>query len=240
MAVGSNKSLGNRLREARIGAGYRSMAAAAERVGKTQSTYRAHENGQNDFDSEHAQQYAEAFGVSAEWLLFGGDLDYRTWLKSKSDSPQAPSSPHTLRIAGEVAAGLWLESGMFEEDAVGESVLTGGDRRFPLNHQYLLRIKGESLNKIAQDGDLILCLDYFEAGIELKSGDIVVVERSRDGGHTIERTAKRVVRHNGEIELRPESTDPRFQEPVIFNDHSEEASEVRIIAKVLGAFRQFE
>lgn len=154
---------------------------------------------------------------------------------------EAASAPSRAAVAldlkGQVAAGLWMEAGLFETDAIRETSIAG-DLRFPSESQYLLEIKGESLNRIARDGDFILCLDYLEAGIEMKSGDLVVVERSRDGGHTIERTAKRVVRRNGVIELQPESDDPRFQEPVIFDEHDEEATEVRIIAKILSVIRQ--
>ncbi|MCX2721766.1 LexA family protein [Roseibium salinum] len=151
--------------------------------------------------------------------------------------PQRAATP--LEIKGQVAAGLWMEAGLFETDATREATLAG-DLRYPEKCQYLLQINGESLNRIARNGDFILCLDYLEAGIEIKSGDLVVVERSRDGGHTVERTAKRIVRRNDEIELRPESDDPRFQEPVIFNEHDEEATEVRIIAKILTVIRQID
>ncbi len=154
------------------------------------------------------------------------------------DASSAPSRAATpLEIKGQVAAGLWMESGLFETDATKKTSLAG-DLRFPSESQYLLQINGESLNRIAWSGDLILCVDYLEAGIEIKSGDLAVVERTRDGGHTIERTAKRIIRRNGQIELQPESDDPRFQEPVIFNEHDEEATEVRIIAKVLSVIRQ--
>ncbi|WP_346908501.1 S24 family peptidase [uncultured Roseibium sp.] len=167
-------------------------------------------------------------------------LDLAPTLVTEFDIAPSGSRPKALEIKGEVAAGLWMEAGLFETEQSEESTLAGGDRRFPPNAQYLLRIRGESMNRIARDGDLILCLDFMQAGIELKSGDVAVVERSRDGGHTIERTAKRVVRHNDRIELRPESNDPRFQDPIIFNDHSEEAAEVRIIAKVLSVIRPVE
>lgn len=154
---------------------------------------------------------------------------------------EAASTParaaQALEIKGQVAAGLWMEAGLFETDATKRATLSG-DLRYPPESQYLLEINGESLNRIARNGDFILCLDFMEAGIEIKSGDLVVVERSRDGGHTIERTAKRILRHNGQIELHPESDDPRFQEPVVYNEHDEEATEVRIIAKILSVIRQ--
>ncbi|WP_299812392.1 LexA family transcriptional regulator [uncultured Roseibium sp.] len=172
---------------------------------------------------------AQALGTTEQFLRYG----------SEGGGEQTKITPRGLVIRGEVAAGLWLEADLFEGEKEERSNLFGGDERYPADAQYLLRIKGESLNRIAQDGDLILCVDYLQAGFEIKAGDLIVVERSRDGGHTLERTAKRIIRHNGEIELRPESNDPRFQEPVIYDEHSEEASEVRILAKIIGVFRQF-
>ncbi|WP_428647790.1 LexA family protein [Roseibium sp.] len=158
------------------------------------------------------------------------DLDAAT-VPSRATAP--------LEIKGQVAAGLWMEAGLFASEASQKATFSG-DLRYPVKSQYLLQINGESLNRIARNGDFVLCLDYLEAGIEIKSGDLAVVERSRDGGHTIECTAKRVIRHNGEIELRPESDDPRFQEPIIFNEHDEEATEVRIKAKILSVIRQLD
>ncbi|MEO9528863.1 S24 family peptidase [Roseibium sp.] len=154
------------------------------------------------------------------------------------EAASAPTRAATaLDLKGQVAAGLWMEAGLFETDAVRQTSIAG-DLRYPSESQYLLEINGESLNRIARNGDFVLCLDFAEAGIEVKSGDLVVVERSRDGGHTIERTAKRIMRRDGMIELHPESDDPRFQEPLIFGEHDEEATEVRIIAKVLSVIRQ--
>ena len=60
-----------RLRRARLLAGYDSARAAIERFGWKASTYRAHENGQNNFSARAAAAYARAFGVSSSWLLFG-------------------------------------------------------------------------------------------------------------------------------------------------------------------------
>ncbi|MEI2388052.1 S24 family peptidase [Breoghania sp. JC706] len=156
-----------------------------------------------------------------------------------------PESAHTneirpLRILGEVAAGVWLEANVFEIECAETSNLRSGDGRFPIGSQYLLRIKGESLNKIAQNGDLILCINYLDANIKPKIGDLAVIERSRDGGMTIERTAKRITKHNGVVELTPESTDPRFQDPIRYNDTDPESSEVCIKAKILGSYKQFD
>ncbi len=221
----------DRLAAAREKAGFDSPTAAA-RVNRTinVNTIISNENGNRPISKKMAQVYAEAFEVSAGWLLYGDGGE-------TSGKPNTPRRP-ALKISGEVAAGHWLESNLFETERTEKSNVAGGDARYQPGMQYLLRVNGESLNQVARDGDLILCLDYAEAGIELKSGDLVVVERSRDGGLTLERTAKRIIRHNGEIELRPESSDPRFQEPVIYDEHSEEATEVRVIAKILKVIRE--
>lgn len=63
--------MAKRLREARVAAGYSSASAAARAHGWTGSTYIAHENGQNDFDTDKAREYAKAFKTNAEWLILG-------------------------------------------------------------------------------------------------------------------------------------------------------------------------
>lgn len=63
--------MSERLREARVAAGYSSASAAARAHGWGVSTYIAHENGQNDYRPDQAQEYAKAFKSSAEWLLWG-------------------------------------------------------------------------------------------------------------------------------------------------------------------------
>lgn len=66
-------SMGDRLRLARA-VKYRSAAQAAEALGVAASTYRAHENGQNEFSPEEARHYGKKFGVSAAYLLTGEGL----------------------------------------------------------------------------------------------------------------------------------------------------------------------
>jgi transcriptional regulator with XRE-family HTH domain len=64
-------TMGKRLKWAREQAGFRSASAAAKRQHWKNSTYLAHENGQNDFDAETAERYGAAFNVDPGWLLTG-------------------------------------------------------------------------------------------------------------------------------------------------------------------------
>ncbi len=150
---------------------------------------------------------------------------------------KAPSLPGTgVPIVGEVAAGLWMEAALFETEKAEESTISY-DVRFPTQSQYVVRVRGESLNKVAANGDLLLCVDYLSAGIEPKENDLVLVERSRDDGMTIERTAKRVIRMNGQSELMPESTDPRFQDTIVFREGDFDHTEVTIKARIVMVFK---
>lgn len=61
----------DRLRAARLRAGYKSATKAAEALKVPGGTYAGHENGSRAFDSETGQQYANAFRVRVAWLMFG-------------------------------------------------------------------------------------------------------------------------------------------------------------------------
>lgn len=53
----------DRLRQARIAAGFKTLRAAAKKAEVTEDTYRAHEIGKNTFDADVALRYSKAFGV---------------------------------------------------------------------------------------------------------------------------------------------------------------------------------
>lgn len=67
-----------RLRHARLRAGFSQRFAAADKFGWDYPDYVAHERGQVTLSLQSAKQYAKGFGVSVEWLLYGiGDMDRR-------------------------------------------------------------------------------------------------------------------------------------------------------------------
>lgn len=60
-----------RLKQARIAAGYGTATDAAEALGVSRATYIGHENGLRGFRSEAAERYGRKFKVRAGWLLTG-------------------------------------------------------------------------------------------------------------------------------------------------------------------------
>jgi hypothetical protein len=77
--------MNTRLREARRAAGFASATDAIEYCKWKGSTYRAHENGQNNYNTEYATRYGKAYGVSASWLLLGEGNEAQTAVKKQSD-----------------------------------------------------------------------------------------------------------------------------------------------------------
>jgi phage repressor protein C with HTH and peptisase S24 domain len=69
--VSGMDELHERLRQARMNAGFKSASGAAKHFSWGESTYRAHENGQNKFDYTDAQKYGKAFNVNPSWLFVG-------------------------------------------------------------------------------------------------------------------------------------------------------------------------
>jgi len=75
-------TMNDRLRKAREGAGYKTATDAIDHFGWKSSTYRAHENGQNNFRVDDASTYADAYGVTAAWLLIGEEKNAAPKTKS--------------------------------------------------------------------------------------------------------------------------------------------------------------
>jgi phage repressor protein C with HTH and peptisase S24 domain len=63
----------DRLKEARIEAGYSSAAEAATALDVATSTYTSHENGTRGFGVDDAVKYGKKYKVNPVWLLFGDE-----------------------------------------------------------------------------------------------------------------------------------------------------------------------
>lgn len=138
-----------------------------------------------------------------------------------------------VTVSGFVKAGIWQDARIGgPSNMVVPSI--GG---FPANMQIAYIVDGESLNKIARDGDVLVCLDLIKSGVSIRDDDLVVVEVSKHDGEFVDRSAKRVRRTKSGFELWPESTHPDHQEPLVLND-VDDGFEMRVAAKVLWILRK--
>lgn len=65
------KARAERLRKARVTAGFASPADAVEAFGWNANTYKSHENGVRGLTEKMASRYGTAFNVDPSWLLWG-------------------------------------------------------------------------------------------------------------------------------------------------------------------------
>lgn len=168
----------------------------AKAVGKTRGAVAQWESG--EVRPRHATlvQIANATGKSLFWLINDGEEG---------------SSAVGLRVAGEVAAGLWREasadfSGM-NLDSPKMPVAAHPD--YPAFAQRLYRVAGTSINRVAENGEYLHAVDILAADLKPEHGDLVVVRRMEHG--KAEYTAKTLVYTEGRWVLRPESYDSEWQ-----------------------------
>jgi SOS-response transcriptional repressor LexA len=223
---GDNRA--ERLRQARVNAGYASAAEAAQRFGWTPAAYRHHENGTRGFGADQARKYGRAFKVKAGWLL---------GLENINELPAA-SSDHVdqLEVNGSVAAGVWRESEHWNDD-----------RRFVINlpspvpgaTRFGMLVEGHSMDLVYQPGTVLDCISVFSKDVQPKTGDHVIVERARVGGLR-ELTVKEYRVERGRHLLVPRSSRGDFK-PLDYPGANADADpdtheSVRIIAFVVGAY----
>jgi len=86
----------DRLKHARIRAGFSSAVAFAREKNLPEVTYRAHESGARNFKIHGAKAYGEALGVTWQWLMFGDDRGLDAAAAAKAS--RAPGLLATVQV----------------------------------------------------------------------------------------------------------------------------------------------
>lgn len=201
----------------------------AARVGRSVSAVRNQENGTNGIPATLAKKYAAALGTTAGWILYGDD----------KPEPAPPPSTNELPIIGPIQAGAWL---MLDETVQDEPTYftAVADRRYPHARQWLREVRGDSMNaRGIMPGDLAHIVDVLDAGVNLNTGMIAEVTRTRDDGALREITLKEVEVTAEGLKLWPRSTNPRWTDAVVLDDGEHGDIEVRITGLLLQAIKRF-
>lgn len=122
-----------------------------------------------------------------------------------------PMPDNTYHIIGEVQAGVWSEAKQWHEDD-WIAVEYANKRKY--KNLYALRVRGESMNKMVQDGEYIIVVPLYDYPKDLKSGLLVVVERCLKQMDICELTLKELVITDKGAQLWPRSFHTDFQEPL--------------------------
>lgn len=207
--------------------GFATATDAAKAFGWTVPTYLGHENGDRIPSRKAAIKYATAYKVPWAWLLEGGPLP---------GSRQQNAGP--IPTKGEVAAGQWFDLDVDVDPRDFEQFPIAADPAYPHDAQYGLIVRGNSMNRVFDNGEVLHCLDVLMANVEPEENDIVIVERIRAQASQREVTAKRITKRGKLIVLNPDSTESKWK-PIEFNpkDGHDGDEEVRVVAVVLATYR---
>jgi transcriptional regulator with XRE-family HTH domain len=130
------------------------------------------------------------------------------------DSPGAPSSrPYrNITVIGHVQAGDWREAVEWDDDS-----------RYPISapntdkitqNSFGLEVRGASMNREYDEGDVLICVPIIEYHRDIESGDFVICEHTAADG-LVEATVKEFQREvDGTVWLWPRSKDPAHQQPI--------------------------
>ena len=119
----------------------------------------------------------------------------------------------TTIVIGEVAAGQWREVELAD---IYKMPPLAVDLSFYDNKNcFAVIVRGESINRIAKDGDYLLCTRMDARSIDLTRDNFVVIQRQREDGMMVELTARRLRQNGDDWEAHFESTDERYQKPLM-------------------------
>lgn len=212
-----------RLKKARIDAGFRYASDAANAMGIVGSTYRAHENGQNDFSFEEAQVYAKKFGVDPLWLM-ATELRTANGNGTNSETFELPNATigakvegvgRKIPVYGQAVGGVdgeFLMNGNILYEVMAPPVLSH------ISGAYAVSISGESMSPRYEDGEVA----FVDPRRRVKKGDYVIAQiRLEEHGPPLA-YVKKFIRHNS-IELVLEQFNPakelRFPASAVHSVH---------------------
>ena len=172
-----------RLRAARVAAGYDSIASAARAFGFHKQNLADHEAGRRGIDVDAADRYAKAFRVDPAWLLLGG-------------ATRKPKPSGMVPIIGRVGADnegrVLLSTGQASGDQA--PIPPGGS-----NRSAALEVDGHSMHGWADHGSLIYFEEQHTTPTSDHIGKVVVVEL--EGGEVlVKRLLKGDDRHVWDLE----------------------------------------
>lgn len=165
------------------------------------------------------------------------ELQYGPGVTRAPDVEPGTARVGQARVAGQVAAGMWLAENFV--DATAYDPIPVVLARYPTLDQIAYKVVGPSMDRVRIfDGDYVITVPYWEARTSPRDGDIVVVE-SRSG-HLVERTCKQVLSHPDRLELWPRSSHEEYQKPLVVPRArltTDDGVEVEIVGLVVGVHR---
>lgn len=200
------------LKEVRKASGY-TQEQAAKRSGIALGTLRRWEQGVHEPDMESIILLADLYGVTTDTILGSRFAEPITGIKPTTDGFV------DVPLYGSIAAGTPIE--MIEVEDV-HPVPSEVANKFP--DAFLLRVEGESMNRIIPNGAYALVDPRETVDHDMKPYAICV--------NGYDATIKRVHHLNNGFELVPDSNDPTY-ESKIYNYNEPDTEVITVIGEVV-------
>jgi len=246
----------------RLAALGKSERGAAEEAGLSAAAIRNMREGKSTSPRlDTIRKLAPVLKTTPEWLAFGADnigtfgWKPENWKTQNVESAQAPSGPASgaeptsqdfvpIPVIGMVEAGAFREAPEYEPDEK-RFIAAPPDREFPHAQRLCFDVSGDSMNDLKPrpllPGDQVYGPAFWDIDhlVVLRNDMVVVVEQTRDGGHTREWSVKQLEIYEDRYEFCPRSTNKKHKPIVVpkkvFHDPSEDdGRQVRILALVRG------
>lgn len=189
-----------RLRQARINAGYRFASDAANALGIVASTYRAHENGQNEYEIDEAGIYGRKFNVDPYWLLTGEGRqtpvdDGANRKIPEADPPNAEvrnkviGQGKNIPVFGQAVGGVdgeFLMNGNVLYEVMAPPILSD------ISGAYAVSVSGDSMSPRYEDGEVC----FVDPRRTVRRGDYVIAQIRLEEEGPLLAYVKKFVRHN--------------------------------------------
>lgn len=239
------RALGEALKELRLAARM-SQAAAAEGMGLgSGEAWRVYEAGKAPTIFKPGVQFKLAHAVGATLAEF---LAVRDRIAGRKPAGRVIRAAEAflgaplgeLPIRDRIQAGAWLQADDTRQTAP-KTFPAARDARYPQAEQWISEVIGDSMNLLGiNDGDFVHCIDAISISYHPRHGDVVEVERLRNGGAERELTLKQVAMTAGGFVLAPRSTNPAWQSPLPLDEgmSGDDDFEVRIRALVVTTMRR--
>lgn len=204
--------IGSRLKELRNAKGL-SQAAIANKLGISDTSYQKYEYGERDIPGKILIALSDLFDVTVDSLLCLTDIN----------DPDAHADIENncyveVPLFEGIAAGTPIEMIEVQETFVIPAELK---QRHP--NSYLVKVKGESMNKRLPNGSFAL-IDRDAPVINGRAYAVCV--------NGFDATIKRVYKLDNGYELRPDSTDPTIK-PIVYDYGIDGTDEITVLGQVV-------
>lgn len=227
------KDLLRSLREAKF-----TLKELAARIGMSESQLSKIETGKREARVEELVAMARELGVSPSVFFDDSNGSGSAFTAgNNSETIQQFGSVSGVPVMGEAVAKRWVEDDEAGASAVQFADVPAVPGRFDPRSQFAFKINGSAMSaRDIHHDEYVICVPYWEAREQVRNGDLVVIERRREG--LVEVSCREAIVAGQRIEFYSRSAD-NHDGPVTADRELNESGNfpIKIIGLVVGKYK---